>query len=302
MDGIRFVIITGLSGAGKTEVMRSLEDLGFFCVDNLPPALIPKFAELCRQSGGKLGRIALVVDIRGGDFFDSAVEALEELERTGFAYEILFLEASEEVLVRRFKETRRRHPLAAEGRIVEGLAEEARRLETLRGKAHHIIDTSNLAPRDLRRLVAERFAGAGPEGRMTVNLVSFGFKHGLPLDADTVLDVRFLPNPHYVPSLRPLTGEDPDVREYVLKWPLTKQFLARAWALISFLLPHYVNEGRSEFTLAVGCTGGQHRSVVVVNTLAERIRALGFTVTVTHRDAVRLQAGRSRGDAGEGDR
>ncbi len=302
MDGIRFVIITGLSGAGKTEAVRCLEDLGFFCVDNLPPTLIPKFAELCLQSGGKLNRIALVVDIRGGDFFDSALEALEALERTGFVCEILFLEASEEVLVRRFKETRRRHPLAVEGRIVEGLAEEVRRLEVLRGKAHHIIDTSNLTPRELRRLVAERFAGEGPAGRMAVNLVSFGFKYGLPLDADMVLDVRFLPNPHYVPSLRPLTGEEADVREYVLKWPLTKQFLTRAWALLSFLLPHYVSEGKSQFTLAVGCTGGQHRSVVIANILAERIRALGFRASVTHRDATRWQAAQHQGGGGEEDR
>jgi len=292
MERIHLVIITGLSGAGKSEAVRCLEDLGFFCVDNLPPTLIPKFAELCVQS--KLGRVALVVDIRGRDFFDSAVEALEELERRGFAYEILFLEASDEVLVRRFKETRRRHPLAHEGRVLEGLWEERRRLEVLRGRANHIIDTSSLTPRDLRRRLSELFAGDEAAERMSVHVVSFGYKYGLPLDADLVLDVRFLPNPHYVPSLRPLTGEEAEVRDYVLQWPLTRRFLARAWAFLSFLLPHFVNEGKAQLTVAVGCTGGQHRSVVVANILAERIRAQGFPVTVTHRDVTRWQQDEER--------
>lgn len=295
MERVRFVIITGLSGAGRSEAVRCLEDLGFFCVDNLPPTLIPKFAELCLQSGGRLSRIALVVDIRGREFFDSAVEALEELERRGLAYEILFLEASDEVLVRRFKETRRRHPLAHEGRVVEGLAEERRRLEVLRGRARHIIDTSSLTPRELRRRLAELFADGDPAARMSVHLLSFGYKYGLPLDADLVLDVRFLPNPHYVASLRPLTGEEAAVREYVLKWPLTRRFLTKAWSFLSFLLPHFVSEGKAQLTVAVGCTGGQHRSVVIANILAERVRHHGFPVTVTHRDVTRWQEEQERG-------
>lgn len=260
VDDIRFVIITGLSGAGKSQAVRSLEDMGFFCVDNLPPALIPKFAELCLQSGGKIKRIALVVDIRGGDFFDSTMDSLEELDRAGLPYQILYLEANDEVLIRRFKETRRRHPLAPQGRIVEGLAEERRRLEPLRGKASHIIDTTNMAPQELRRRVEELFGGDAPAARMIVNVVSFGFKYGLPLDADLLLDVRFLPNPHYVPSLRPHTGNEAPVREYVMRWPLTRRFLAKAWSLLAFLLPHYMNEGKSQLTIAIGCTGGQHRS------------------------------------------
>lgn len=290
MEDVQFVIITGLSGAGKTQAVRCLEDLGFFCVDNLPPALISKFAELCLQSEGKLRRIALVVDIRGGDFFDSTVEALEELERIGLAYRILFLEASDDIIVRRFKETRRRHPLAPQGRVIEGLAEERQRLENLRGRAHHIIDTSNFTPQELRHRVADLFTGEKAGGRMVVHLVSFGFKHGLPLDADLVVDVRFLPNPHYVPSLRPLTGEDKPVRDYVVQWPVTRRFMARVWGLISFLLPHYVNEGKSQLTIGIGCTGGQHRSVVVANILAERIRSEGHTVVVEHRDINRWQA------------
>ncbi len=294
VQDVRFVIITGLSGAGKTQAVRSLEDMGYFCVDNLPPTLIPKFAELVRESGG-FRHIALVVDIRGGDFFDSAIEALEELERSGFAYQILFLEASDEVLVARFKETRRRHPLAPQGRVEAGLAEERRRLEWLRGKAHHIVDTTNLSPQELRRRIAELFSGEAPVGRMIVNLVSFGFKYGVPRDADLVLDVRFLPNPHYVPSLKPLTGNDRAVREYVLKWPVTRKFLAKAWSLVGFLLPQYVNEGKPQLTIAVGCTGGQHRSVVVANQLAERVRAERYPVLVEHRDV-----GRWRGEAGKG--
>lgn len=294
MHDVRFVIITGLSGAGKTQAVRILEDMGYFCIDNLPPTLIPKFAELVQQSGGPR-HVALVVDIRGGDFFDSVVEALGDLERSGFTYQILFLEASDDVLVRRFKETRRRHPLAPQGRVEAGLAEERHRLEWLRGKAHHILDTTNLAPQDLRRRIAELFAGEAPAGRMIVNIVSFGFKHGIPRDADIVLDVRFLPNPHYVPSLKPLTGNDRVVREYVLKWPVTRKFLAKAWSLLSFLLPHYVTEGKPQLTVAIGCTGGQHRSVVVANQLADKVRGERFPVLVEHRDVGRRR-GRTEND------
>lgn len=286
---LRFVIITGLSGAGKSLAIRALEDAGFFCVDNLPPALIPKFAELCRQSGGRFRRIALVIDIRGGEFFENAVEALEELERTGLVYRILYLEASDEVIVRRFKETRRRHPLAPYGRVTEGLAEERRELEMLRGKAHHIIDSSNLTPQDLRRRVMDLFAGDSPADALIVHLVSFGFKHGALPDADLVFDVRFLPNPHYVPSLRLLTGNDTPVCDYVMNWPVTRKFLAKVWVLLRFLLPLYVAEGKSHLTIGIGCTGGQHRSVVIANRLAERIRGENHTVLVEHRDIRRDQ-------------
>lgn len=302
VEDFQLVIITGLSGAGKTQALRSLEDMGFFCVDNLPPALIPKFAELCQESGGKVRRAALVIDIRGGDFFDSAVEALEELERAGFAYQILYLEASDESLVRRYKETRRRHPLAPQGRVVEGLAEEGRRLGLLRGKAHHIIDTTALAPQDLRRRVVGLFTGGAQAGHMIVNLVSFGFKYGLPLDADLVLDVRFLPNPHYVTHLQPLTGRDAAVREYVFQSPLTHQFLERAWPLLRFLLPQFVNEGKSQLTIGVGCTGGQHRSVALAEHLAELIRGEKLQAVVEHRDVARWreEAGILKGPRGGG--
>lgn len=283
MDDLTLVIITGLSGAGKTQALRSLEDLGFFCVDNLPPALIPKITELCSQSGQRVRKVALVIDIRGGEFFDSIMDALEGLEKAGFAYQILFLEADDETLVRRYKETRRRHPLAPHGRVLEGIHEERRVLEQIRGRAHRIIDTTGLAPLELREKLTGYFAGNGAP-RLGVNIISFGFKHGLPVDADLVFDVRFLPNPHYVPSLRPLTGNNPAVREYVLKWPLSQQFEGRLYEFILYLLPHYLTEGKSQVTIGIGCTGGRHRSVVLANRLAEKLGAAGYLVTVIHRD------------------
>jgi UPF0042 nucleotide-binding protein len=283
LEGLQLVVITGLSGAGKSQASHALEDLGFYCVDNLPPKLIPTFAELCAGSAGRINRVALVVDIRGREFFDDAAAALQELEARGFSYQILFLEASDDVLVQRYKFTRRRHPLAPGGRVLDGIAEERRRLEPLRGRAHRIIDTSDLGPRQLRERLLEIF-GEGPSAGMTVHVLTFGFKHGLPLDADLVIDVRFLPNPHYVPSLRDATGSDEDVKAYVLQWPVTQRFLQLFGALCDFLLPQYAAEGKSQVTLAIGCTGGRHRSVVVGDWLAERLRGQGFSVLVHHRD------------------
>ncbi len=276
-----------MSGAGKTQAIRSLEDLGYFCVDNLPPTFIPKFAELCLESEGKIRRIALVVDIRGGEFFDSTFEALEQLEKMGFVYQILFLEAADEALIRRFKETRRRHPLAPEGRIVEALKVERRRLEELRGRANVIIDTTELTPAKLRQQVAAIFSREGVTPRLTISVVSFGFKFGLPVDADLVFDVRFLPNPHYVESLRELDGNDAPVRDYLFKWPLTQRFMTKLLDFVHFLIPHYTSEGKSQLVVAIGCTGGQHRSVVVVNRLAEMLRGRGHRVLVEHRDIER---------------
>ncbi len=281
--GIRFVIITGLSGAGKSEAVKCFEDLGWFCVDNLPPALIPKFAELCVQSAGKINRVAIVSDIRGGAFFDSLFDALQDVESTGFSCQILYLEASDDALVRRFKETRRRHPLAPQGSILEGIAAERRRLEGLRGRAHKIIDTSNLSSRQLQAEIGREF-GERESDRLTVTFLSFGFKHGVPLDADMVFDVRFLPNPHYVASLQPLTGNNADVREYVLRWTVTQRYLGKVGDLLEFLLPQFVNEGKTHLIVGVGCTGGQHRSVVIANYLGEFVRKRGYSVRVDHRD------------------
>lgn len=279
----RFVIITGLSGAGKSEAIRCFEDLGYFCVDNLPPALVPKFAELCAQSAGGVSHIALVCDVRSGEFFDSLTDALGELECTGIAYQILYLEASDDVLIRRFKETRRRHPLTPGGGILEALRQERQRLEGLRGRAHRIINTSHLTPRQLQAEITREFGG-NESDRLTVNVISFGFKHGLPLDADMVFDVRFLPNPHYVASLQALTGNDPCVTEYVFRWPITQRFMDKITDLIAFLLPQFVNEGKTHLILAIGCTGGQHRSVAIANRLAEYVRGQGFQCRVDHRD------------------
>lgn len=290
---LELVVVTGLSGAGKTQAIHALEDLGFFCVDNLPPALLAPFADLCRQSESPVRRVAVVMDVRGGDWFDQAVEALQDLDRAGVYYRIVFLEASDETLVKRFKETRRRHPLAPQGRLLEGIRAERQRLGALRGRAHVIVDTSELSPRQLRQRITDLLGG--PETpRLIAHLVSFGFRYGLPADADLVFDVRFLPNPHYVPELQPLTGLDDRVREYVLRWPTARRLLQELEELLDFLLPQYVNEGKTQLTVAVGCTGGQHRSVVITEALAAHLRGQGYQVLVEHRDVERSQAERAR--------
>ena len=284
MDNSRLVIITGMSGAGKTQVVHIMEDLGYFCVDNLPPALIPKFAELCAQSAGRVSRIALVVDIRGGDFFDELMHVLGEMDRESVLAEVLFLEAADATLIQRYKETRRRHPLAPQGRISEGIRLERDRLEYVRGRATHIIDTSNLSTQQLKERITELYGGESEQAKLSVNLVSFGFKYGIPLDADMVFDVRFLPNPFYVEPLRCKTGETAEVREYINKWPVTHQFLKQLQSFIDFLIPHYAKEGKSQLVIAIGCTGGMHRSVFVSGKVGEALREQGYRVTVEHRD------------------
>jgi UPF0042 nucleotide-binding protein len=283
-QGMRLVIVTGMSGAGKTQAIKYLEDLGFFCVDNLPPALMPKMAELYVQTEGRLNRLALGIDIRGGRFFNHIMQALDELEKAGFTYQILFMDASDETLVSRYKETRRRHPLAMQGRILEGIRKERKLLQELRGRAAKVIDTSKLKVADLRRELAEFFTTETEGLGLHVNVVSFGFKHGIVLDADLMFDVRFLPNPHYVEDLKALTGEHKAVQDYVMKWGVTQQFFKRLTSLVGFLLPQYIAEGKSQLTIAIGCTGGQHRSVCIALKLAEWIRERGYSVTVEHRD------------------
>ncbi|RPF49420.1 UPF0042 nucleotide-binding protein [Thermodesulfitimonas autotrophica] len=282
----RLVILTGLSGAGKTQALRCLEDhLGFFCVDNLPPSLIPKFADLCARATAPIQRLALVVDIRGGELFKDVFEVLAELDREAIPYEIVFLEASDEALVRRFKESRRPHPLG--GELLEAIRKERACLEELRGRAHKVIDTTNLTPHQLKEQLIILFGDGESLRRFRITLLSFGYKYGIPLDADLVIDVRFLPNPHYIARLRPLTGEDQEVKDYVLSSPVTAEFLAKFTSLIEFLIPLYMNEGKSMLTIAVGCTGGRHRSVAIANRLAELLSAKDYQATVRHRDMQR---------------
>jgi len=284
MEDIRLVIITGMSGAGKTQVVRAMEDLGYFCVDNLPPMLIPKFAELCLQSAGQVNKIGLVVDIRGREFFDTLIQTLEELEKQGHRYEMLFLEASDETLIRRYKETRRRHPMAPHGRISEGIMRERERVDQVRGRATHIIDTSELSTADLREKITALFTSEHEYQRMNITVVSFGFKYGIPLDADMVFDVRFLPNPYYVESLRRKSGAVFEVGEYIWKWPITQQFMEKVKDFVDFLVPNYIKEGKSQLIIAIGCTGGMHRSVFIAGKIYEGLKKKGYKVNLDHRD------------------
>lgn len=284
VSDIRFLIITGLSGAGKSHAMRVFEDLGYFCVDNLPPALLQKFAELCLQSQGGVRRSAIAIDVRGGEFFDDFFSALAHLQEMGFDYEIVFLDASDDVLVRRFEETRRKHPLAEAGGVLEGIRAERERLQAVKEQADKIIDTSDLTVRDLRTELLDTYVHGGEEETITVGVVSFGYKYGIPLDADLVFDVRFLPNPHYDDALRPLPGNSKQVRRFVLDQKATGEFMSKLRDMLDYLLPQFVAEGKAHLTVALGCTGGKHRSVVLADELAAHLHRKGYRVNVRHRD------------------
>jgi UPF0042 nucleotide-binding protein len=283
---VDFTIITGLSGAGRSEAAKVFEDLGYFVVDNLPPALIGKMGELSATSGNP-GRVAIVADVRGGVYFGELSRGLQDLKELKIPYQILFLDASDEDLVKRFEATRRRHPLAPGDRVVEGIRKERLMMESLKEDADLIIDTSGMSPHDLRDRVQDTFAGAAEPAGVQVSLVSFGYKHGLPRDADMVLDVRFLPNPHWIDRLRPLPGTDVKVRSYVTSQHAYGEFMRRLRGLLDAVVPGYVSEGKSYLTIAVGCTGGKHRSVVVADELAQYFRKRGHNVTVEHRDMTR---------------
>lgn len=285
---IRLIIVTGLSGAGKTQAIRCLEDLGFFCVDNLPPMLIPKITELCQHSAGKVNRVALVMDVRGTLFFDSLGEELRKLSQQGIKYEILFLEASDAVLVRRYKESRRQHPLEGDRSILEAISAERERLRELRGAANVILDTTEMTVHDLKKSINEIFEETDQGTRFSVTLISFGYKYGIPLDADLVMDVRFLPNPNYVEELKKLTGLDDQVVEYLFSFKETKSFLRRYYDLLLFLLPYYIKEGKTHLVVAIGCTGGQHRSVALTERLGAELRN-DYQVQIHHRDLHRAR-------------
>lgn len=281
---IRFTVITGLSGAGRSEASKVFEDLGYFVIDNLPPALIMKMAELVSVPGTKVKNVALVVDPRGGEFFPELEKALGELEERDFGYSILFLEASDQALVRRFEATRRRHPLTESDRVIDGIFQERQVMRRLRDKADLIIDTTNMNVHELRDKITSLFAAPDQGPRIAVSVISFGYKHGLPLDADMVFDCRFLPNPHWVEDLRPLNGTNRRVRGYVLNAEGTAGFLSRVRELLDVSLPGFVKEGRHYLTIAVGCTGGKHRSVVISDEIARYLQEKGFPSTVVHRD------------------
>lgn len=282
---MRFVIVTGLSGAGKTNAVRNLEDLGFFCVDNLPPSLIPKFSEDCNQKDGKIDKIALVIDIRGGAFFDDLFQSLNYLKNNGASYEILFLDASDEILVKRFKETRRKHPLAPDGRILSGIEMERQKLRELKEKANYIINTTKLSTRELREEITKIYGEKGQvEIELMLTIVSFGFKYGIPVDSDLVFDVRFLPNPFYIPELKKFSGMDKEVKDYVFNHEETVTFINKLEDMLEFLIPNYIKEGKRQLIISIGCTGGRHRSVAMASELYEKLKNKGHKVSIEHRD------------------
>ena len=284
MDQFHLIIVTGMSGAGKSHAVQVLEDIGYFCIDNISPVLIPKFAELCIKGGERVRHVALIADIRGGQFFDAMSQSLKELQEQGVDYEIVFIEASDQALIRRYKETRRVHPLAPHSRISQGIAEERRRLATLRKQADFIIDTSNLKPKELKEILIKKYAVNDGKKSLNVTVVSFGFKHGMPIDADIVDDVRFLPNPYYIEEYRHKSGRVPAVRDYVESFPVTAAFKEKWFDMIDFLLPNYEREGKSQLVIAVGCTGGMHRSVCMAEAMYKHLKETGIDVTIEHRD------------------
>ena len=286
---MKFIVVSGLSGAGKSTVMSILEDSGFFCVDNLPPVLIPKFAEVCLAGAGAYERVAMVCDIRGGHTFDGLFESLDALKGMKFDYEILFVEADTETIIKRYKETRRAHPLMdGELSLVEAVEEERRMMAPVRDHAAYIIKTTTMSTKKLRDEVLSLLAPERESRKdMAVSVTSFGFKYGIPMEADLVFDVRFLPNPFYVEGLRHQTGLDEPVRDYVFRHTEAVEFMERLKDMITFLLPHYVEEGKSALVIAIGCTGGRHRSVAVTRALTQVIRELGYQAGENHRDMTR---------------
>lgn len=286
---MEFIIVSGLSGAGKSTVISILEDSGFFCVDNLPPVLIPKFAELCLAGTGSYERVAMVCDIRAGQAFDGLLEALSDLTEMRFAYKILFVEADTETIIKRYKETRRAHPLmTGDVTLTEAVELERRTMEPVRQRAAYIIKTTALSTKKLRDEVLRLFApNRDKKEEMSISVTSFGFKYGIPMEADMVFDVRFLPNPFYVDELRPLTGLDAPVRDYVFQYRETEEFMGHLERLMEFLLPRFVEEGKSALVIAIGCTGGRHRSVAVTRALSQLIRKMGYNAGENHRDMTR---------------
>jgi UPF0042 nucleotide-binding protein len=283
---MKFVIVTGLSGSGKSEAMRGLEDMGFYCVDNLPPALITKFAELCYQPNSNIDKVALGIDIRGREFFETLHDSLNHLKTQDYKYEILFLDCSDDVLLKRYKMTRRNHPLSKNMQIPEGIKEERRIMEPLKSVASSIIDTTNMKPKDLKEEIEKIFSNGEENSKLTISMVSFGFKHGIPSDCDLVFDVRFLPNPYYIEELRPKTGDDKEVRDYVMNSKISEEFYEKLSDMIQFLVPQYIEEGKHHLVIGIGCTGGRHRSVTISNMIYDELNNKGYRVVKKHRDSM----------------
>lgn len=281
---MRFIIVTGMSGSGKSEVMSILEDIGYYCIDNLPAQLLPKFHELSMQAQGGLDHVAISMDVRGYEFEKSHQLSLENFDEGNGETEILFLDASDHILVRRYKMTRKRHPLEKEGDVLSGIQKERKLLMDLKTQADIVLDTSKLTVKELRQRIIDEFKFKDKENNITVSLNSFGFKHGIPLDADTVFDVRFLPNPYYLPELKEKTGDDLEVREYVMNSEKSVEFLKKIEDMITFLLPNYEEEGKNHIKISIGCTGGRHRSVTFVNLLYDRLKNSEYNFIKTHRD------------------
>lgn len=299
-DDFRFVMITGMSGAGKTNFMQKLEDMGYYCVDNLPPVLIVRFADLCWKSTSNTRHVAVVTDIRGGSFFDALPQALDELKKRGIPHEVVFLEASDEALVRRYMETRRQHPLAKNMRIQEGIAQERKILAGIRAQADVIVDTTAMKTGDLKEYLSSRFGVDGSGAEMQITVFSFGFKYGIPIDADTVIDVRFLPNPFYVPEYKYSTGRVKEVADYIEKAPVTREFLGKLYDFMDFMVDHFKKAGKTQFTIAIGCTGGMHRSVFVTERLGSHLKERFGHVNVEHRDLHRNHIEHDVTDSSEG--
>ena len=280
---MRLVIVTGISGAGRTRAIRCLEDLGYYCVDNMPPALIGKFAEMCEQSQGKLSNVAIVVDVRGGEMFSELSDELAAMKEKDFNYEVLFLDASDEVLIKRYKESRRNHPLS-KGRVIDGIMRERVLLGEIKEQSTHVIDTSILTVASLKKRMHALFSEANTVSNMTISVVSFGFKYGIPMDSDLMFDVRFLPNPFYIDELKHKTGNDKEVNDFIMQYEVSKTFFRKLSDMVKFLIPQYIEEGKGNLVIAIGCTGGHHRSVTLANLLGEELERNKINATVTHRD------------------
>ncbi|MDY3972852.1 MAG: RNase adapter RapZ [Clostridia bacterium] len=281
---MQYTIVTGMSGSGKTKVIRYLEDMGYFCIDNMPPVLIPKFAEMLSSVNGNFNNVALVIDIRVGDMINELLAQINDLKRKGYDCKLLYLDADDETLVKRYKETRRQHPLDNTSGLLASIQQERKMLSALYNAADHVIDTSNLSTQDLLQKLKSIYASPDSRHSLEINVMAFGFKYGMPMDADLVFDVRCFPNPFYIDELKHRTGNDKEVQDYVMSFPTSMKFMEKLEDMMSFMIPLYIEEGKVSLSIAIGCTGGKHRSVTMTNKLADYLKSKDYSVNVTYRD------------------